>query len=365
MNRISTPVLPLVINGLPRSGTTMTERLFDSHENMLCFTDAFPMISIIASLRGIGGKEKIMQESFEDEKNTISEKSFNNLRVDLIRSILHVISQSSRISGGAQGASPAEDKKLYGMSPTKILEIVNVIYSHESISDLASLLQKIGEHVGVELAATKWTAQHQYAPVFLKNPAARWIEIVRNPYARFASERVIRSVPEDILILLKQMQDGLSFAATYKHERYKVIRYEDLCERTDETLADLSNWLGLKVSSIDLVNPLGEPFRPNSTENVVNKQDLFFHDSNKEARIGATDINNWRKRLTNINKAIINSQINFYNFYEKEDVPFSAHAQAEISLLKAALVSGMKGVIKKSMNRFGYTIGKRPPEYPI
>ena len=358
-------VLPLVVNGLHRSGTTMLGRLIDSQEKMTCFTDTFSMLHIIAQLRRVGGKEEIMMESFEDEKNTFHEATLPQLRLQLAHSMVDTISAAAPTSGVTGPHTWSELTQIYGMPFGKLLDLIKVIYVHDNITDLASLLQSIGEHVGVELAATKWTCHHRYAPIFLKNPDAYWLEIVRHPYTRYGSVSITHKWPETPLLHLEQMNDAIGFAALFKHKRFKVIRYEDLCHDTKTTLEAISEWLGMEIKSVDLRNPIGGLARPNSTENVLAQKDLFYHDDNQPSRISAENIDKWGDALSSVTKAIINETIDFQGLYEKEAQPIEAKMQAKWRMKKAWVADETKKSIKKLLRSLGYTIDKVPPEFSI
>lgn len=102
-------------------------------------------------------------------------------------------------------------------------------------------------------------------------PEARFIHIVRNPYANFVSLRKYKSIDFGYPLLdrmMKTFKNSFHFLSDNpKHiEYYSVIRYEDLLTDTESVMQGIADFLGLKFQET-MMNPshLGESWSGNST----------------------------------------------------------------------------------------------------
>ncbi len=342
--------LPLVINGLHRSGTTMTERLFDSQPDVTCFNLFFQIIRAIAYSRGYRDKAEIMTEDFEQAPNIIDEKNDYYVRSHFLQDYIQRVYWPYMLKSN----SATEGDLVFGLDRKTLLNFVEIIVNHDNLSDIGSLLTKIGDQLGVQICATRWTAHHRYAPVFLKNPRAYWLEVVRNPYARISSERI--SHHGNFPIVLRQQQDNLDFVANFKHDRYKVLKYEHLCNDTDRALAEVSEWLGVSITNQDLIGIEGKPFRPNTSDNPRKGREIYDGDETMPARIGALDQNRWRQHVSQTDIAALNNMLNFHGLYDIEPTSSVAHFKGSIVSTKIRAGVGLKNAIKKTTNRFGFAI---------
>lgn len=347
-------VIPLVINGLHRSGTTMTERLFDSQPDITCFTLFIQAIRAIAIARGFSDKGEIMTEDFEQGPNVIGDHNDYGVRMSLIMD--HV----QRVYGPflESNSKVDMDDLTYGLDRATLLDFVEIIATHEDLSDFGSLLQKIGQRISVKVCATRWTGHHRFASVFLRNPNARWLELVRNPYARLASERT--SHTGHLEVVLRQQQDHLNFVTSFRHERYKVVRYEDLCDDTDRILADISEWLGVEITNRELLSVNRSPFRPNTSDNLRQGKELFYQNDSVPARPGALKQDRWRQHLSGKMVVLLNHSLDFHGLYEKEPAPFVDHIWGGLAAMRLHAGARFKRAVKTAIGLTGYAICRRP-----
>jgi hypothetical protein len=342
--------LPLVINGLHRSGTTMTERLFDSQPNVVCFNLFFQIIRAVAITRGFSDKGEIATEDFGSAPNVIDEQNEYSVRSHFLTDYIHHVYWPYLLKSSGVG----RDDPLFGIERETLLGFTEIISEHEDISDIASLLMKIGDQLGVPVCATRWTLHHRYAPVFLKHPEARWLEIVRNPYARISSERV--SHHGNFAVVIAQQQDNLDFVANFKHDRYKVLKYENLCNDTDRALADVSEWLGAEIKNRDLIGIDGRPFRPNTSDNRRQGRGIYDGDENMPARIGSLDLDRWRAHLSDSDIAVLNNLLDFHGLYETETISGLSRFKGDQRAVYIRIGAGLKNSVKNMIRRLGITI---------
>jgi len=349
----------LVVNGLNRSGTTMAERLLDSQSGIICMDQAMQMVRVIALMRLYRDKAEIMTEDFTHGANVISEQSYRLARVVMADDFWHRI---AALTVHPEYIDPGHGT-LYGLSRVQIFDLLDMILGWPDPNDVGGLLAAMGGHVGVGVMGTKWTVHHRYAPVFLRNPEAWWLEVVRHPYARLSSERL--SHGGDRARIFAQQQDSLRFVAGFSHPRYKVMRYEDLCADPEGTLAEVSEWLGHEVSDRPLVNPLGGPFYPNTSDHTKTGRDIFHQDTNLGARIGGIDPDRWRARLSAADIALINRALDFCGLFEKEPTPFAAALIGGARYAALAATTGLRETLRRALTPTGYTLARVHRPRPI
>ena len=211
----------------------------------------------------------------------------------------------------------SEPARFYGLTSEEFMAFVGQIAESREPENVAGFLASTGERFGKRVFGVKWTGAHRYAPVFLEaNADAYWLEIIRNPYARKSS--VAFSHGANAFASAKMSHDQFDFVSQFRHKRYRVLRYEDICASADETAETLSSWLDEEIANCGLRDPLGKPFRPNTSENIVRgKSDRFsFQDPSLGAHIGALDPNRWQSRITEFDIALINRVVDFHGYYE-------------------------------------------------
>ncbi|MDA1091457.1 MAG: hypothetical protein O3A85_14250 [Proteobacteria bacterium] len=234
-------------------------------------------------------------------------------------------------------------------------EITEVISKHQPINDIASLLAAVGDKLGVRVIGTKWTTGHNYAPEFLSSKDGYWLEIIRQPYATRASEEL--RAGNIFWTNFKDHEDGLRFASTFRHERFHLVRYEELCADTDNCLKGISDWLGEEIRNTELINPLGGKFHPTTSYQTQDgKSSPEAQDQTLAAVIGSLDLNRWRKTFTPKQMAFTNLAIDFYGLYEKEPTPLPATAHAYLKLFKIKTFRVVRGFILGLLKPFGLTL---------
>lgn len=305
----------LVINGLPRSGTTMLERVFDSQAGILCIGGIFEMVKTIAYLKNLPDKGLIATEDFTQEVNVVSEDSTVALRGQLLSSFFTCLMAPALL--GYESAETNRDEIIYGLSAEDAFALTDVIRGHKPASDIGGLMQAMGQCLGLSVFAAKWTLCHRYAPVFLASDNAYWIEIIRNPYARISSG-MRYGFDELSHSTLDITRDALMLPRQFEHERYLLLKYEDLCREPSATLEKVSQWLDYEIQNIDIANPLGGAFRGNSSDNVTAGKPSWHQDSSIDPHIGAFDLERWRNHLSPTEIEIINLALDFVDLYPME-----------------------------------------------
>tara|TARA_R110000868_G_scaffold218487_3_gene468731 strand:- start:1595 stop:2656 length:1062 start_codon:yes stop_codon:yes gene_type:complete len=349
----------LVINGQHRSGTNMLARLIGSQPNIICMTGIFEMLKIIASMRGVGDKNVIVRENFEASPNVFTEKSHHILRSKLLDSyageILAMVAHPHYVGDGSD--------KVYGLTLNELFAAIPVIANHEPVNDLGGLMSAVGEKLGIKVFGSKWASGHNYANTFLKSPDAYWLEIIRNPYAVRASEE-LRGGPKT-WSNLKDHEDALKFAKSFKHERMLVIRYEDLCIETEKTTAEISAWLGETIKPTELTNPRGGKFVPMTSYHRLDGNSHEIQDQSMSNEIGSLDLERWRKTYTARDMAFLNAAVDFHGLYEKEPVDAASRAYAASRMAKMQAINAVRPIVRGAFNLAGFDIYRSPPKVTI
>ena len=346
----------LIVNGLNRSGTTMVGRVLGSQPGIVCIGGLFEMVRIIAEMRGFSDKGPIVCKDFTSGPNLITERSEEVLRVQLVRRFLTAVSFPLFLD---YESAPNGDNNSwpYGLTPKQVFKLVEIIRTYSPIRDISGLMGSMGRHLGLRVMSAKWTHCHKYAPVFLDSPNAYWIEVVRRPYARISSGlRGGWSMTD--ADSLRQTEDALEFAGRFRHSRYRVLRYEDLCDDPDNVLLELSEWLGVTLKNTPLLNPLGGPFRGNTSENVVAGKPYWHQRSDQAPRVGAVNQDRWRAHLSSSDIAFINRALKTFGPYEKEAAAATLASTIEYLRLRSRLHT--KRIVKAVFNCLGLSVSRKP-----
>jgi len=132
-------------------------------------------------------------------------------------------------------------------------------------------------------------------------PQARFIHIVRNPYANFVSLRKYKSIGFGYPYLKRMVR---TFQNSYyylkenpKHiEHYKTVRYEDLLNDTEKTMREIADFLNIKYES-SMLRPsvLGDEWKGNSTSGQQFKG------------ISTANLDTWKKDIYPLEVCCVNS----------------------------------------------------------
>ncbi len=323
----------------------------------------FEMPRLIATLRNKRGKQEVVTERFDCGHNRLTHRSAHNLRSALLSSFVNSVSQP--LLTGYRRANEPPDRLAYGFTAPKLFAAVDAIRTFDRLWDVADLMEVMGRRLGVAVMATKWTLCHRFAPVFLESEHAYWIEVVRNPYAKISSG--LRIGLSDLgHLTLPITQDALRFASTFKHERFRVLRYEEVCTEPDAVLDEISKWLGVEVRNRDLVNREGGPFHGNSSDNVEHGQPDWYQDQTVAPRLGALDRERWRQHLSPTELELINLSLDFCGLYPKEKTSPKNRAVAIIARYMPLMAYALaRHALRSVVGLTGYDVVRRPRHQPL
>jgi len=309
----------LIVNTLARGGGTMIERLLDSQEDIICMPGFLQIPQMVAQALGYSALQDIAFFDMEDsafDPHMVETSRLRNQMLRTIGSYLEVFA-SSRAYDLPEGN--ISERRVHGLELTDLLDLSRYLLCCTNVDGLLDHWNEFTNSTGASVVGSKWTLCHRYAPVHLQHANGYWIELLRDPYDRYVSAKLSHRL--SVARSIQESSDQFRFAKSFSHPRYRVIRYEDLCNRTSETLAELSEWLGVPVGDRELINPYGGPFRANSSENEAKGQWHFSQNSSYQPKIGAVD-GGWRAaHLTSLEEATITSGTAFSGFYPPRKVP--------------------------------------------
>ena len=341
-----------VVNGLPRSGTTLLERTFDSQRDITCFAALFDILTFIAQTKGFGGKESVMFEEFTSKKFSLSERSIAEWRGFMAASLAGSIFSPEITSENNIGGNALD--QIHGIAFDDYMKIVRIIADADDPADISSILGGIAAHLNKAAVGVRWTAYHRYAPVFLRSDNAYWIEIIRDPYQRRMSDKL--ALGTYLGDFIRQTQDSLNFVSDFKHPRFTFIHFEDLVDDTKRTLNGLSDFLGIEIEETELINPLGEPFKPNTSLNILDGKGMHYHNQNHGSRIGALAHDKWTSKMTDYDRSLITRSINLRGLYEAPPGTAGPDARAVVALAGMKFRRGLKNFVNGALAQLGYKI---------
>lgn len=240
----------------------MLANLVDSQPQMICISSLFEMTSIIARIEGYVERSALANCDYSDARFRLNELQRGALKAQLISNL----SRTMQLFGLVP-ENKRNDAKIHQLSLDDYHRVVDAIL-FENTPEGRNPLSYIGQTIcELELVAARWRVSHNYAPVFLQHHNSYWLEIVRHPRDRYVSAKL--SHGEDIFRSCAVSQSNFEFAAAFQHDRYRVVRYEDIVANPQQLNEMLSTWLGVSISSHPFKDAFGEPVRPNSSQNII------------------------------------------------------------------------------------------------
>jgi len=338
----------LVISSLPRSGANMLERLIDAQEGMACFGE----------LIGGPGFRQIFEATVKHQKAEDPE-----LLVDLRRQchMMHFAEYMALIASGKLYSNPRrvdESTLISGFTVKKLYGIFNLIAGAANAEELDRLEKTIAAYLGVKLLGMQWKKSYWLAPEFLKKEDAYWIEIVRDPYERIMSERLVGPGMK-MLTVFERANGQLQFASEFKHPRYLVLKYEDICLDPDRAIARLSEFLGERIENVPLRNVYGDYFYPNTAEHVLVGEHFTKQDSSRSSGLGSEDPYKWGDRVPPLLAAMITSALDFRGLYEKRRPNAVARFRADAELTKLRVREGLRDAVVGMFDACGFSLVRK------
>lgn len=345
----------LIVHGLTRSGTTMLERLIDGQEGMACFSFLFSPYAWDQAM-------KRREASARTQAMSPEERGFLNLKQEVMRQYVSFIG----IVAGEnpylpEGRTVTGETLISGIPLKKIIDGMELIALAKSAEELWSIDDALGELFGLKVFATHLTKQCFFAPRHLQKENAYWIEMVRNPYDRISSE-VLAGPMIKLAHILKRTNDHFRFVNEFKHERFLVVRYEDMCVNPDREIERISDFLDEDVRNLPLLNYYGEPFRPNTSKNVLDGKGFLHQDDKYKSDIGGMNPERWREQADPSFIAMVNARVDARGLYERRRPPPFAVMRGRLRLAVLEGREALRNAIVRAFKALGINISRNLDE---
>lgn len=324
---------PIFLLGAHKSGTSLLRSLFDGHPNLY----VVPFETHIFNHLGY----PVSNPYFENTSlsNQISTNNFFKH--------LEAINQSNDPYADSININRFDLKKFKASFYTDSDLKSTVISYLESIQKADSQNTFNKKMRVVEKSVT----HHEYAlELSLLFPNAKFIHLIRNPYANWVALRKYKSISKGGPLLYrvaKTFQNNFYFLERNKRsiKNYHVLKYEDLVSNTEHSLNTICKFLDLEFTP-SLLTPTknGDIWKGNSTS------DKKFNSVN------ADNLNRWKSSIHPVDIFYVNQL--FSPFIKEYDYPFLDYNKGFYNRLPK------EGLVKYIMNRFyrlyikDYTVGK-------
>lgn len=279
---------PIFILGAHKSGTTMLRNLLSGHPDLF----VIPFESHFFQL----SDRDVDYEYRKNKKQGLSIKQLESNFKNWIRTQNEAIDPmgDTFVTGKLNLETFNREFELNeGDSAKDIFEkYVAAIHSCLGLGELSDSLRVVEK--SVENAEFALELSQMY-------PEARFVHIVRNPYANFVSLRKYKSIGVGYPLLHRMAR---TFKNSYSYlvenpkkiEHYKVVRYEDILTNTDSVMKDLGEFLQIPfLSSMLVPSHLGENWSGNSTSGVEFKG------------LSAGNLDKWKSEIEPIELRCVNA----------------------------------------------------------
>lgn len=292
---------PIFILGAHKSGTTLLRNLLDGHKELFVIPiepHPFQML------------EKWLL--YELRKSMPKKTNYNQAKENLLKLIQHLSKTKDQKGGGVVSNKwdlEVFKKELFRTKAKNIKEFIEqyiyAIYYSIHKNNFPDNLYP------VEKSVTNTEFAVDLVKLF---PKAKFLHIIRNPYANLVSIRKYKSKTK--IPFFKSAIDSLisSHYFLYRNseiiENYQIIKYEDLVLDLKNTMNKIISYLDIKNEEI-LFEPtsLGEPWPGNS---VYNEKSFAVYNGSMK---------NWKNEITDLEIKFVNKYLDFYidDFkYERE-----------------------------------------------
>jgi len=234
----------------------------------------------------------------------------------------------SHIAYGKENNTPCS---VHGFSMDDYYKILQEIVSEDEPETINPLTYIGRTFPDLKLVASKWNCGHAYAPKFVKSVNCYWLEIIRNPRDRFISSRLAHR--DSLFRAIRMSSSNLKFVSSFKHPRYKVVRYEEFCGDSDKFVEGISDWIGLEIKNVQLKNPYGLPSKPNTSKNVTEGREFYYQDTLQSSAINTIEQEWKRNYISAVEEQIIAKGIGDNAYYDLTTYGIRCEIQASLRMM--------------------------------
>lgn len=300
----------ICINGLTRSGTNLLSALIAAQEN--CISNEFAIVELPKIMEFCEWKENRKRIYIDEIKIKKIEKKIDYFVSEFVQfGIKSIYPSINDIKNKYRSFS----QEYYGISNHLWIEYLYDFYNCNSINDFTDKYLNFAINNSIKILSTRVTASTPYAMTFLKrNENFFWIEITRDPFARYYSAKRAHSIlPEDSFW---QSRNQLNIISEIDNERFIKIDYDELTKNPSKILNSIFNKIDVhidKISNIG-VNPNLDTFYGNSSDN----KEIFLQD-NRRQPVYLSSLKSYKKNISIYDKTVakiygFNSDLNILFF---------------------------------------------------
>ncbi len=289
--------MKLFVTGMFRSGTTLVGRMLHAHRHAALASDGlFPFFksfrNAVAADRGLACSREfeapLADYAFGEQRALLDAILAANLDLPLDQAEIGVLRQ--RIA--AWSASHFQYSPL--LAP-RVAEAGGETYG-QFLADLLHLVRQVYGGDDTRLTAFKEVWTNEFVPALARSfPEMRFLCVVRDPRAVFASKKFRESMYPPFF-LARQWRKLSALGLIFERDpmlsgRFRLLRFEDILARPEETARGLCAFLGLDWDE-GMVQPQG--FVDGRNEPWV--QNSAYNDGT--ARFRPETIGRWREKLS-------------------------------------------------------------------
>lgn len=258
----------LFVTGMIRSGTSLIQMLLSNHHQLfLAYQPCFQFYISVKkkyidefNLNQVLPLDDGMRSSEEDKKNFYEWLNKRKFTIDEIKEFLQCLNncENSYFS--------SDFKNEISLTPGNFFEIFKLINSQF----------KTDNNKSYSFTGSKEVLCEEYVPALAIDGGVRCLMIIRDPRAMIVSSsygQYFKKVGDryPILMLIRLWRKSVAYCLAYKdNPNICIIRYEDLIEDTNATLARITKWLNIDLFPNDinkktLLDNKGEVWKGNSS----------------------------------------------------------------------------------------------------
>ncbi len=315
---------PIFILGCSKSGTSLLRNLLDSHPDLF----VIPIETHFFQLSE-------MWVSYFSRRTKPKSNDINNIKENLINWVRFQNSKNNFLADGfTQGKWDIDlfSKIIKSVDVNNLNELLNLYYTalYKSLykKDFDQKLRVVEK--SVENTEFVWELSSYY-------PNARFIHIIRNPYANLVALRKYTSRKKSSKLKNALYSMYSSYYYLYKNKKmiqgYFTIKYEDLITDTVQVMKNISKFLDITYNDI-LIKPtsLGMNWQGNSTS------------KNKFEGISTNPLHNWKNEITKQEINIINNLFDFI-FYDYRYTLLDKNSETYHNARNGNLIDYFKNII--------------------
>lgn len=292
---------PIFILGCHKSGTSLLKNLLDGHPELF----AIPSETHFFQYSGYW-------VDYALRRNLNITKTIEQQEIGLYQFFLYENTIKDPYGSGAMDGRYNEEKFREFMNENKsvtqmqlfdnYIRAIHYSLTGTNISNETRIVEKSVENSDFAIQIKRWY------------PTARFIHIVRNPYATITAIRKMKDSKGYPFLgpIIKSLHNSLY--SMYKNQmnidNYMIVKYEDLLTDPEPTMRNIAKHLDINFRE-SLLKPTlyGKKWKGNSTSNT------------EFSEITKSPINSWKNNITSIETEIVNKHltpiIKMYN-YDRE-----------------------------------------------